>query len=537
MLATRYRQLEGYSFATSMRSPSHHRLVLVSGLVALSLALTGCLPDAITPLPGDSLDEDDVAATAPTVPDTPLLQVKVIDDRGEPVAKAKVRFDGATPMVTADDGLASVPWLGEPVEVTAAARGFTPTALVVERRWEQPLELAIEPVILRGRVTNDDGAGLAGVEVSLGGRAVATTPTGRFLLRRAVPGRVVAAKPGWEQKAIEWGGSRDQIELSLDPFMARGLHIGGWVVAEDRWASLLDLADRTEINTMVVDVKDESGMVFHMSDVPVARRIGARRTDYDAAELAKAMDERDIYLVGRVVAFQDPVAAQAIPEMAVMDRATGEPFTKNGQWFLDPTDRAAQQYAIDIAVEACRAGFDEIQFDYVRYPDGYPDSARFDGPTAEEGRVKTITRFLETARKQLHAEGCAVGADIFGFIVSIPDDGGIGQRLEELTTAVDVLSPMVYPSHYSTGWFGHDCPNDHPGSVMSGALDDALDRPLGSAQIRPWIQDFDWTPCGSTDYDVAEVRAQMDAAAARDMGYMVWNAVSLFTERAFRPES
>ena len=442
--------------------------MLVCALAVLSLGLVGCLPDALTPLPGDSVDEGGVdgggiAPSGSTVPETPLLQVKVIDERGDPVAKARVRFDGSTAMVTADDGLVSVPWLGEPVEVIAAARGFTPATLVVEQRRQEPLEMPIDPVVLRGRVTTEAGAALGGATVNLGGRSVVTTPDGRFSLRRVVPGRVVVAKPGWEQASVEWAGRAGQIELSLEPFMARGLHIGGWVVAQDRWESLLDLADRTEINTMVVDVKDESGMVFHMSDVPVARRIGARRTDYDAAELAKAMDQRDIYLVGRVVAFQDPVAAQAIPAMAVMDRATGEPFTKNGQWFLDPTDGAAQKYAIDIAVEACRAGFDEIQFDYVRFPDGYPDSARFDGPTGEEGRVNTITGFLEKARERLHAEGCAVGADIFGFIVSIPDDGGIGQRLEELTKAVDVLSPMVYPSHYGTGWFGHECPNDYPG--------------------------------------------------------------------------
>ena len=511
-------------------------MVLVSGVAALSLALTGCLPDAMTPLPGDVGEQGGAAATTPTVPDTPLLQVKVIDDRGDPVAKARVRFDGATPIITATDGLVSVPWLGDPVEVVAAARGFTPATLVVDQRRPEPLELPIDPVVLRGRVTTDGGTGLGGAEVTLGGRSVVTSENGRFALRRVVPGQVVFSKPGWEAATIEWGGKADQIEMSLEPFIARGLHIGGWVPAQDRWESLLDLADRTEINTMVLDVKDESGMVFYMSDVPVARRIGARRTDYDAAEMAQVMEDRDIYLVGRVVAFQDPVAAQAIPDMAVMDRATDEPFTKNGQWFLDPTDRAAETYAIDIAVEACRAGFDEIQFDYVRFPDGYPDSARFDGPTGEEGRVEAITGFLETARYRLHAEGCAVGADIFGFIVSIPDDGGIGQRLEELTKAVDVISPMVYPSHYGTGWFGHDCPNDFPGSVMSGALDDALDRPLGSAQIRPWIQDFDWTPCGSTEYEVAELRAQIDAAASRDMGYMVWNAASLFTEGAFQPE-
>ena len=236
------------------------------------------------------MDGGGIAPSGSTVPETPLLQVKVIDDRGDPVAKARVRFDGSTAMVTADDGLVSVPWLGEPVEVIAAARGFTPATLVVEQRRQEPLEMPIDPVVLRGRVTTEAGAALGGATVTLGGRSVVTTPDGRFSLRRVVPGRVVVAKPGWEQASVEWAGRAGQIELSLEPFMARGLHIGGWVVAQDRWESLLDLADRTEINTMVVDVKDESGMVFHMSDVPVARRIGARRTDYDAAELAKAMD-------------------------------------------------------------------------------------------------------------------------------------------------------------------------------------------------------------------------------------------------------
>ncbi len=145
-------------------------MVLVSGVAALSLALTGCLPDAMTPLPGDVGEQGGAAATTPTVPDTPLLQVKVIDDRGDPVAKARVRFDGATPIITATDGLVSVPWLGDPVEVVAAARGFTPATLVVDQRRPEPLELPIDPVVLRGRVTTDGGTGLRRRRGHLGGQ-------------------------------------------------------------------------------------------------------------------------------------------------------------------------------------------------------------------------------------------------------------------------------------------------------------------------------------------------------------------------------
>ena len=229
------------------------------------------------------------------------------------------------------------------------------------------------------------------------------------------------------------------------------------------------------------------------------------------------------------------MAARAIPRIAVFDTSTGEPFTKNGQWFLDPTDPRARQYALDVAAEACRAGFDEIQFDYVRFPDGYSDAVRFEGRADELGRVNAISGFLE-GTALLHPLGCAVAADIFGFIISIEDDGGIGQKLEHLAGHVDVVSPMVYPSHYGSGWFGAECPNDHPAVVVGGALDQGLSRLPGDTIMRPWIQDFDWAPCGPAEYGAAEVRAQIDAAAERGLGYMVWNAASVFTTGAFRPE-
>ena len=296
--------------------------------------------------------------------------------------------------------------------------------------------------------------------------------------------------------------------------MVRGLHIAGWLPAnEEVWPDLMDLVERTELNAVVLDIKDESGSIFHASEVEVATTADALKPEYDIEDLAAELHERGVYLVGRIVAFQDPIAARAIPAMAIRDTSTNEPFNKNGQWFLDPTDAKAQEYALDLAVEACRSGFDEIQFDYVRFPDGYPVTARFDGPADESGRVETITGFLETAEQRLNGMGCAVAADIFGFIISIENDGGIGQRLEELSHAVDVVSPMVYPSHYSTGWFEKDCPNDHPHDTVAGALDDGMPRLPATAVLRPWIQDFDGSyACGSTGKTVTQVQSQIEAA-------------------------
>ena len=227
--------------------------------------------------------------------------------------------------------------------------------------------------------------------------------------------------------------------------------------------------------------------------------------------------------------FQDPVAARAVVDMAILDTATGGPLRKRNQYFLDPTDQQSREYALRLAEEVCAAGFDEIQFDYVRFPDGYPDTAVFDLGDSEGVRIGTITSFLDQAADRLHPLGCLVAADIFGFITSAIGDGGIGQEFAALTATADVISPMVYPSHYSKGWFGFDKPNDHPGEVVAGALDAGINRLESQTVIRPWLQDFYYTP--------SQVREQIDAAEARSLGWMLWNAVSEFEVDALDRET
>jgi hypothetical protein len=281
------------------------------------------------------------------------------------------------------------------------------------------------------------------------------------------------------------------------------------------------------VNSLVIDLKNETGKVFYNSQVEMAQEVGAVQPTYDIDDVVDQLRARDLYIIGRIVAFQDPIAAQRMSDMAVWDTSTNGPYEKRGQFFLDPTDPQSRQYAIDIAEEACAAGVDEIQFDYVRYPDGFSATAVFDGGAGNDVRADHIATFLDRAGDVLHPMGCSVAADIFGFITSVSDDGGIGQQFETLSTVTDVLSPMVYPSHYSTGWFGFNTPNDNPGPVAAGALDDGMPRLQGAAVIRPWFQDF--------FYDSSQVRAQIDAAESRSLGWMLWNSSSNFQVGALDP--
>jgi hypothetical protein len=362
--------------------------------------------------------------------------------------------------------------------------------------------------------------------VTLGDASVVTDDEGRFQFVAADAGEVRVSRPAYLDATVTWPGS-GPMSIDLEPFVVRGLYVNAGAMSGEPWEELLAIAADTEVNTFVIDIKAEGGKVFFESGVPLADEIGATRDIYDPAAVRAELDELGVYLIGRVVAFQDPIAAQARPDLAIIDTSTGRPYEKRDQWFLDPTDPNARQYAIDLAIAACEAGIQEIQFDYVRYPDGLPENVRLDGTRSAEGRPQVIADFLATARDELHARGCAVSADIFGFITRNEDDGGIGQQLEMLAEVTDAISPMVYPSHYSTGWYGFEVPNDHPGPMVANAMDDGLERIGDRTILRPWLQDF-W-------YEPGQVRAQIDEAVARDTGWMLWHPASTFSTDALAP--
>lgn len=382
--------------------------------------------------------------------------------------------------------------------------------------------------VLDVHVTDSRGVALAHATVELDGRTAVTDMWGRASLAAAEPGTVTIGHDRFASRTIDWTDSGDRVRATLGGPVLRAIHVAGTLVGTERWDDLLSLVERTSANAFMLDIKDESGRVFPVTDSSWAVAAGANRDRWDLAAVIADLHARGIAVIGRIVSFQDPIAGNALPDLAV--RTTGgEVFTRRDQTFLDPTDPDAREYALQLAVEACAAGVDEVQFDYVRYPDGDHSILVFDGGNTQQIRVATITGFLADAKARVGPD-CRIAADIFGFVTSVPHDGGIGHQIEALADVADVLSPMAYPNHWGPGWFGYASPEEHPGGVIDASMRDAIERTGGRTTLRPWLQDFG-------DYGPAEVRAQIEAADRLGLGWMLWNAGSVFTEEGIPLES
>lgn len=381
---------------------------------------------------------------------------------------------------------------------------------------------------LTGQILNRRGVPLSDAVVTMGERVDSAMDDGRFLLTSVTAGTVSVERVGYAPQVFEWDGSSDWMTVTMAPRVVRAIHVAGWVAGDDAgWADMMSIAASTGINTLMIDLKNENGRVY-FDDLGVATIADLGALSQPSTSLRERVGDAqaaDLYTIARIVTFQDPIVANLRPGWAVIDTTTGQPMERNGQNFLDPHNPDAQQYAIDLALAACAAGIDEIQFDYVRFPDGDKSNLQFGGPADAQGRQDTITAFLSGARQALVANGCATAADIFGFITNKTHEGGIGQQLEAVASAVDVVSPMVYPSLYSIGWYGFTVPKDHPGIVVSSATNDAIARLGGSeAIVRPWLQDF--------SYSSAQVREQIEAIDGLGRGWMLWNIASEFTTSA-----
>lgn len=469
----------------------------------------------------------------------PQLEVAVVDELGIPMPGVVVDYSG-TSVPTDRDGVALSAWPDEEVTLSARAPGFHPaTQVVPELPIERRIELSLRPVILDGLVTNPDGLPLEGARVLLGGREVLTDADGGFTIERAAPGVLEASRPGHTAASVRWDGESDTVPIVLEPRVVRSVRATGPATGTEDWRDLLQLISSTELNGMVVDTKDEGGQVYYGTTLEDAYAAGAVTSTFDVEAALADLKSRDIYAITRIVTFKDNVFARAFPELAVQSVSGGVWEDSKGQAWLDASNRDAWEYPLALAQELCEAGFDEIQFDYVRFPtDGNLGSAVFATGYDENHRVAMISGFLSEARLRLNPLGCAVAADIFSVVLSTPDDQGLGQRVEELSRSVDVLSPMVYASHYDSGWFGYRCPNEFPGQVVAFALDDALGRIDGPVVLRPWIEDFGFLSsslrregCTNT-HSAATVMAQIDAAEARADGWILWNARGNYSKDA-----
>lgn len=374
---------------------------------------------------------------------------------------------------------------------------------------------------------------IAGAIISQGAYEVRTEADGRFTLPSHVGcnhAPVNIRAPGYWRTSVRFDCERTDFPLvQLQPLRPKAVYLSVYGIASQILREdVLRLQHQTAINALVIDVKGDRGLTPYPS--AARRNVGAEAHAPtapprvpDLPALLKELHRRGLYLIARIVVFKDDPLATAHPEWAVRN-AKGAPWREREtlQW-IDPTIRAAWSHQLDLAEEAAQLGFDEIQFDYLRFPDAF--GLRFSQANTEVNRVRAITDFLTEARARLRHYNVFLSVDIFGYVCWNQDDTAIGHRIEMLVPTVDYIAPMLYPSGFTWGLPGCERPTEHPSEIVRRSLAEAKRRTgLPGVRFRPWLQAFRDYAFDRREFDANAIREQVDAAdAAETDGWMLWN--------------
>lgn len=303
---------------------------------------------------------------------------------------------------------------------------------------------------------------------------------------------------------------------------------------------LIEIANTTEVNAIVIDIKQDT--IYYDSQVQFFQDAGTVNQVIDVGEIIAKLQANDIYAIARLVVFQDPLVANARPDLAVRDVSGGLWVNEMGVAWVSAFNEELWDANIALATEAIDLGFDEIQYDYVRFPsDGDLETADFGVNYTAEAREAAITGFMKRSYEAIHAKGGKLAADLFGFVTIVYDEQYIGQRFSALEPYLDYVCMMIYPSHFSEGNIasapGH--PNDYPYETIYESLERAEQNAPGSkAKFGPWLQDFSYGFNGLRDYNADDVRAQIDAAEAFGAsGWLLWGNPFNVTVSALKPAS
>ena len=305
-----------------------------------------------------------------------------------------------------------------------------------------------------------------------------------------------------------------------------GLYMTGWTAGSDRFYELVDYMERTGLNAAVIDVQDDDGHISWETEIPLAREIGANENKIpDIEKRLQLLKAKGIYTIGRIVVYADPLLGRTRPDMAIQGGSFVD--TRGIRW-PDPYNKAVWEYKVAIAKEAARRGFDEIQFDYIRFPEHRIEGYNYHVPVSQ--RTDAIIGFLQYARQELHPLGVFIAADVFGLTTTVSegDDMEIGQDYARMAGVVDYMLPMVYPSHYAPGTYGVGDPNADPGRIVYESLVGAQKRTWGMDPTihRPWIQDFDY----GKHYTAADVEAQIRGLAQAGIyQWILWDPNNRYT--------
>lgn len=331
------------------------------------------------------------------------------------------------------------------------------------------------------------------------------------------------------------------------PDAVRGIFVTGHSAGGERFERLVDFVDKTELNAMVIDVKEDMGHLTYMpeegSDL-AALEIGKPFIRNPRAVLER-LEEKQIYPIARVVVFKDSLLAEKRPDLSFVDN--GEVWKNGrGEAFVNPFLKEVWDYNVQIAIEAAKLGFKEIQFDYVRFPEGFENKTdklkfsmgEYEGASQDpvQSRVSAVTDFVAYAREQLKPYDVEVSVDIFGYSATLTEAPGIGQNFGEISENVDVISSMIYPSHWTT-YFGISKPDLEPYKLVAeyAKMENIKLDALKTAPVsRPWLQDFTASYLGAGNYKKygkAEVEAQIKALNDNGIDeFLLWNAGNTYSQ-------
>jgi hypothetical protein len=354
------------------------------------------------------------------------------------------------------------------------------------------------------------------------------------------------------------GEARASEEKFIKPEIVKSVYLTGWSASSSSKINYVyDLAKSAGINAVVVDIKDYSGYVSYDVDdytAPLVKEYGAKKIKiYDIDNLIKGFHDNGIYVIARIAVFQDPVLAHAREDLAVYNK-----YHSRGKWdlsfllsnisvwldnmklaWIDPASEESWDYNISIAKDALNKGFDEINFDYVRFPsDGNLSNMGFPKWDKTTEKHLVIRNFFKKVRESL--PNAVLSVDLFGLTTVNYDDLGIGQVIEDAYEYFDYVCPMVYPSHYANGFIGYGKPAEHPYEVVKYSIDKGLLRLKAfkeldnkrNVYLRPWLQDFNLGAVYNMDMVKSQIQALKDSLGSDYKGFMLWNPSNIYTESA-----
>lgn len=318
------------------------------------------------------------------------------------------------------------------------------------------------------------------------------------------------------------------------PEHMKAVYITGWAAGSDKFLSrLFGLIDKTEVNAVVIDIKDYSGRISFPVDDPYLSKIGASETRIpDVKGLVSKLHDKGIYVIGRISSFQDSYLINVHPEWAVKTKSGSVWADFKGVKWLDPGAKPVWDYLIAIGKQSYAYGFDELNFDYIRYPsDGNMEDISYSWSDGRN-RETVMRQFFLYLRENLDSLGAQLSADLFGLTTSASGDLGIGQKLEDALPYFDSVYPMVYPSHFAKGFDGFPKPAERPYEVIQSSMKSAVAKAIAASsspeKIKPWLQAFDLGAIYTPEMVHSQVKAVEESGLS---GYLLWNAGSIYDER------